>query len=50
MEAINDLANEIPFLLISSLFGLWFFAWILGFVSAHLLRSVFDMFYRSVDD
>lgn len=60
MEGLNDLANlsslsnltsgDIPFALIGSLFGLWFFAWIMGFLSAHLIRSVIDVFYRSVDD
>lgn len=41
---------NIPYVLISSLFGLWVFAWIMGLLSAHLLRSVFDVFKRSVDD
>lgn len=41
---------NIPYSLIGSLFGLWFFAWIMGLLSAHLLRSVFDAFKRSVDN
>lgn len=41
---------NIPYVLIGSLFGLWFLAWVMGLLSAHLLRSVIDVFYRSVDD
>lgn len=41
---------NIPYALIGSLFGLWFFAWVMGLLSAHLLRSVFGVFQRSVDD
>lgn len=41
---------NIPYALIGSLFGLWFFAWVMGMLSAHLLRSVLDAFKNSVDD
>lgn len=41
---------NIPYVLISSLFGLWFFAWVIGLLSAHIIRSVLDMFRNSVDD
>lgn len=50
MGGINEVVNDVPLALIGSLFGLWFLAWVMGFLSAHLLRSVMDVFQRSVDD
>lgn len=41
---------NIPYSLIGSLFGLWSFAWVMGLLSAHLLRSVLDVLRFSVDD
>lgn len=50
MGGINEVVNDIPLTLIGSLFGLWFLAWVMGLLSAHFLRSVIDVFHRSVDD
>ncbi|ELD4018410.1 hypothetical protein QI600_004289 [Salmonella enterica] len=50
MGGLNEVVNEVPLSLIGSLFGLWFLAWVMGLLSAHVLRTVIDVFYRSVDD
>lgn len=50
LGGLDDLASDIPLALIGSLFGLWFLAWVMGFLSAHVLRAVLDVLYRSIDD
>lgn len=50
MGGLNEVVNDIPLTLTGSLFGLWFLAWIMGLLSAHVLRTVINVFHRSVDD
>lgn len=50
MGGLNEVINAVPLSLTGSLFGLWFLAWVMGLLSAHLLRSVIDIFKSSVDD
>lgn len=47
---LNEVISDLPYDLIGSLFGLWFLAWIIGLISAHYLRIIFDVLNRSVDD
>lgn len=50
MGGLHDSLNEVPLSLISSLFGIWVLAWVMGFFTAHVIRSVLDVLKNSVDD
>lgn len=50
MGGLHEVINEVPLSLISSLFGIWVLAWVMGFFTSHVIRSVFDVLKSSVDD